>query len=229
VAGPEDNVLLGVAIAGPDDVWAVGRTQSGPENLPLVQRWDGWRWSIVPIPVIGISSTLKDVVVLAPDDVWAVGWSVADGGTFHPLAMHWDGGAWSTDPVPGEGLLSGIARTSDGGLLGVGWDPATSTTIAAVRDGDAWTRADPGVGGQLFGVATNDEGAIAVGHTVVDESRRRPLALRWDGASWDPITLPSVGELGDAVTAVTGGSQTWIVGTRWDAEGYEPLVLRETC
>ena len=229
VAGAEDNILLGVAIAGANDVWAVGRTQEGSENLPLVQRWDGQRWSLVPVPAVEISSTLKDVVALAPDDVWAVGWSVADGGTFHPLVMHWDGSVWNTAPVPGEGLLSGVTRTDDGGLLAVGWDPASSTTVAAIRDGDGWSRIDPGVDGQLFGVAMGDQGAVAVGHQLVDDGRRRPLALRWDAGSWNPITLPSVGELGDAITAVTGGSDTWIVGTRWDAEGYGPLVLHETC
>ncbi|HJQ73283.1 MAG TPA: hypothetical protein VJ814_00235 [Gaiellaceae bacterium] len=56
-----------------DDVWAVGTDASGTGTQPLVERWDGSAWSVVPTPPTSTDDSLASVAVLSPSDVWAVG------------------------------------------------------------------------------------------------------------------------------------------------------------
>ncbi len=46
---PGIDDLYAVSAAGPDDVWAVGTQQApGLQFKPLIEHWDGTRWSVVP-------------------------------------------------------------------------------------------------------------------------------------------------------------------------------------
>src|SRR6476620_1083609 len=44
------DALYDVAAASADDVWAVGNESSGGTFHPLIQHWNGTKWSIVPGP-----------------------------------------------------------------------------------------------------------------------------------------------------------------------------------
>jgi hypothetical protein len=69
------RLLTGVAVAAPNDVWAVGwKTEietPGVPRLPLVQRWDGSRWSDVVDGIPG--SGFNAVSALPSGELWAVG------------------------------------------------------------------------------------------------------------------------------------------------------------
>ena len=68
--------LHDVSASGPRTMWAVGWSVDDDKVFrPLVERWDGRRWSIVAVPHPDADALLSGVAVAGPDDVWAVGWS----------------------------------------------------------------------------------------------------------------------------------------------------------
>src|SRR5439155_368254 len=86
-----DGALSAVSADSPRDAWAVG-SGGGPSAIinPVIEHWDGSRWSVVPSPQVDPRySTLNDVLAISPNDVWAVGqeWD-------HSLIVHWDGVSW---------------------------------------------------------------------------------------------------------------------------------------
>ncbi len=100
--------LTGVTAIAPDDAWAVGNTVPFPKDLdedPLIEHWDGKRWSIVPAAATGATSTtLAAVAARGAKDVWAVG-STSTGaalgnGNVSSLVQRWDGTARSIVPSP---------------------------------------------------------------------------------------------------------------------------------
>src|SRR5205085_2738007 len=88
------GTLSAVAAISPTDVWAVGRSGS----RPLIEHWDGTRWSQVPD---GSSHGywLVGVAAVSPRDVWAVGMDDHS----HALVEHWDGTRWRLVPTPSPG------------------------------------------------------------------------------------------------------------------------------
>jgi hypothetical protein len=120
--GPNANFLFGVSAVASDDVWAVGlgASTSNEVGRPLIQHWDGARWSLVPNPNPGDGfAMLKGVVALAADDVWTVG--THDGST---LIEHWDGSTWTVVPSPNPGptydALLSVAGFSGGDVWAAG-------------------------------------------------------------------------------------------------------------
>ena len=111
-----ESRLLTVDALSPGEVWAVGTTMySSPADLVdrrgLALRWNGARWSEVPVPYPGIYSDLHAVAIAAPRDIWAVG------GPGLGL-LHWDGARWTGVPTA-WGTPSAVAiRSSDRVLVG---------------------------------------------------------------------------------------------------------------
>jgi hypothetical protein len=109
------NYLRGVAAVSANNVWAVGdsiKNQSDGVSVyaPLIERWNGSAWTIVPAPKIGKGgNSLAAVAARSANDVWAVGYydSIGSDGfqTRRTLVEHWNGTAWSivTSPNPGTG------------------------------------------------------------------------------------------------------------------------------
>ena len=109
--------LRDVSASGPASMWAVGWTVDNEKVFqPLVERWDGARWSIVQVPHPATDALLSGVAVAGPDDVWAVGWSW-HGEAATSLALHWDGKTWSRVSLPGAsgqtGQLATVAVAGD--------------------------------------------------------------------------------------------------------------------
>ncbi|HZD86451.1 MAG TPA: hypothetical protein VE088_00420 [Gaiellaceae bacterium] len=102
------SLLNDVTAGSASDVWAVGRyVRHG--NQPLVEHWDGTRWSVVSFPGSG---GLSGVTALSSDDAWAVG---------ETSVGHWDGSAWSAEGTPGSNdLLNELAAVSPSDIWAVG-------------------------------------------------------------------------------------------------------------
>jgi hypothetical protein len=119
--------LLDVASAGAKDVWAVGVHQTGHGTVPLVERWDGTSWSIVPAPAANASAPvsyqeLNGVAVVSGRDAWTVG-NYSEGPDTSALVEHWVGSSWTRVPLadPGRvGTLSGVAALSSNDIWAVG-------------------------------------------------------------------------------------------------------------
>ena len=103
-----DSVLTGVACAAPTDCFAVGYSHTTLGTRPLVQRWDGTSWSIIPSPnpPNSFDSELAGVTCAAPTRCTAVG--ISDHGT---LVQRWDGTSWSIRRSPNPTGSTGAALT----------------------------------------------------------------------------------------------------------------------
>jgi hypothetical protein len=201
------NELRGVDASGPNDVWAVGRTSSGFGESPLVLRFDGTEWLEVEVPE-EVDGSLNDVAAIAPNDVWAVG-SVGDPAASleRALVLHWDGLLWAVVDVQravggGKALLRDIDAVSGTDLWVVGY--RQNRPLILRFDGQAWSRSETEVRGQLTAIEGFTTGeAIAVGTPI----------QRFDGTTWtESATIRGDAELVDA--AGVSGTDVWAVGSR---------------
>lgn len=115
-------VLTAISAVSANDIWAAGLRNPAipfPNGVePLVEHWDGQRWSIVNSP--SLTGTVADLLALGPNDVWAVGtmgmgWDTAQQG--QGLVEHWDGEQWSLIDTPTPHPFTSLG--------GVASDPST--------------------------------------------------------------------------------------------------------
>ena len=141
--GKDNNVLLGVTASATGTPWAVGAStldiqtgdQAARSTQPLIERWDGTRWSTVASPSrLPDQGTLFGVARRSSSDVWAVGGETTGTGHDVTLVERWNGTKWSVVPSPNLGTL-------DNDLFGVAIHPTTGTVFA--------------VGSHLTGTSTN--------------------------------------------------------------------------
>lgn len=233
------HTLFGVVVAGPGDVWAVGRYFSGGIYQTLTLRLVGDVWTHVASPNVGGASvnSLQGVSATGPGDVWAVGYS-STGGVNSTLTMHWDGAAWSIVPSPHAGLsirFLGVTTlaASDAWAVGSMNTDSGLETVTMHWDGTAWSivpSPNIGINTELWGTngwTSNDVWAVG----IADDGgfNYRPVALHWDGISWQ-----DTGALYDpgapvayhlhSVVAI-GSNEAWIGGELGVTvvEHYAPL------
>ncbi len=75
---PYFDTLAGVVALSTTEAWAVGSNPIRPRNQqPLIERWDGAAWSIVPGPTGPMETNGLAAIDADPDgDLWAVGTSI---------------------------------------------------------------------------------------------------------------------------------------------------------
>jgi hypothetical protein len=236
--GMEDE-LMGVAIADDGTVWAVGKHQRGHDYQPLVERFDGHSWTIVPNPVVPGSAVLRDIARAHDGTMWAVGWSVRDGGDTSPLIERWDGSAWAVVKDSGPGLLSGIAVDTDGTATAVGWQttPVAVVPVAWSWNGSIWgPMSPPAPSGRLTSVIDDGDSVVAVGSSNDASGIPVPLLVRRTGSTWTSIApnahpaLPPPDPGGDVLAGVTGSTNAFLaVGTRDTPDAFGSLVVSGGC
>ncbi|WP_214412209.1 hypothetical protein [Sphaerisporangium fuscum] len=222
--------LLDVAATGGRDAWAVGYKAGAEdeEGMPALERWDGTRWSEVPVDdedvwhLVGVSAG-------GPDDVWAVGNGES------PFATHYDGTRWTgfhPYGVAEDYLLADVAATG-----GHAWLVGRNLTQGVITE---WT-------GQEFRNALRADGYF----TAVTAKRGHVWAVGTDapasegGASGTPMIWHGTAVSGPLIRSwqrgrtpqIPGGvlrrvwmitpSDVWAVGAvSARADGSEtPLVL----
>jgi hypothetical protein len=189
----DDNELVSVtAIPGTGQAMAVGYHQWDYAK-PLVETWDGKRWSVQAAPKAGRhGGYLNDVSAASGQDIWTVGFSIDVYGAYHGLTARWDGAAWgSVPPAPpgGDGydpMLNGVTTlsTDDAWLVGTYYNGNSALLTLAERwDGSAWrivSSQDPGGSGAFAANVFNDVAAIsatdarAVGYWHLDYNYSDP-------------------------------------------------------
>jgi len=109
-----------VAYAAADDVWVTGSYLNRKGVFaPVVERYDGYGWSVVPAPSLGtLGTSLQDVAITTTGRALAVGNYQRSDGTSRPFSMRWAGGGWT------------VIRAAEGG---------PSTSFGSVTAGPAGT------------------------------------------------------------------------------------------
>ncbi|MEU5878773.1 hypothetical protein [Spirillospora sp. NPDC047279] len=181
---------------GPNNVWAFsGGDQTGRS---YAIRWNGKRWIISRSWPSG--KYVSDAAVLSPRDVWVFGSSGIGAGIG---TWHYDGTAWSPvdTPIGGLGRASAVAADD---IWAVG-GRQTGYDLLARWDGTTWSAVEiPGLpqGDEHF-VAFHDVHAasskdvwIAGSESTYSEEggySQTPLALHFDGTTWERLQVPDVG------------------------------------
>jgi hypothetical protein len=215
-----DDTLVGVSARSSSDVWAVGASNHTVDPnvsfmTPLVEHWDGARWSVVHVPTPGLDpsntgavatvvaglhsghfadygeASFSAVHAIAADDVWAVGVikrHKGDGDApTQTFTEHWDGTTWRVVNAPDVHV----------GQLQHGADDSLNA-VTATRSDDVW----------------------AVGAA----SPQGTLTLHWDGTTWAVIPSAHAGTfsyLSDV--AAISATNVWAVGNaieHWDGRRW---------
>lgn len=237
--GVFDNRPLAVAVRARADAWLVGtRLDAGGFGHALIQHWDGRRWSVVPMPVVGREDTaLTGVVALARDDVWAVGRRVRPDRPMHALVEHWNGHAWSVVPSPtvgsGDNALSSVTASEDGTVWAAGFfidsHGFQQPLVLRLSGGQLRVVPQPRVPGSsnpLFGVAVGGRSVWTVGQRQGFTGPGRTLVIR--AAPYATIVRspnPGVDRNALAAVAAVSARNVWAVGTRLDGSRLRTLAV----
>jgi len=164
-----------------------------------------------------------------------VGRLQAEADVFHSFIMHWDGVAWSNIPVPSFGGDGGLLWSVDAIAPDDAWAVGSrgSRTVALHWDGSSWsfTRiVHPSSVSAFFDVAATGAGDVwAVGSSLTDAERVRPLAERWNGSTWERIGAQSATASDDGLAGVDAmGRHRWAVGFGRE-RGTEVAVIERSC
>jgi hypothetical protein len=239
--------LFAVTVLGADNAWAVGGFQSfgrTPGESPLIEHWDGRKWTAVAVPRLAHGASASQVLIAvagsSPDDVWALGHSSSNGATYLNRLLRWDGRSWSLVPSPqshaadGVSLLmavavdrAGRAWAVGGRLHGIGEASTFSGALAETWNGSSWRSARaPGGALPLTAVAATGRTLWAIRRPFLSASPESYLVggsglmsvVRSTNAGW-VTTLSAEGGLNDI--AVVDNRSAWVVGARRG----RPLVL----
>jgi hypothetical protein len=182
---------------------AVGNLSNGGSQVPHAEHWNGSGWAVQKIPgpagvdnafLIGLSCASKTSCV-------AVGFSTKSG-KMHSLGERWNGKTWQITATPNPAgqktvELNSVSCASASFCLATG--TFNGGTFAATWNGKSWkqTSSVPNAKGairaSLNGVSClTSKDCFAVG-TSVTKHKTVPLAERWDGKKWSPLTVPAPG------------------------------------
>jgi hypothetical protein len=129
----ESSSLNAVTCISAARCWAVGDYARGSTDFDQALRWNGRRWSRIPVPGRGnnlgdADTALNDVTCVTPASCWAVGELGRRDGSEHNQVVHWNGRAWSPVSVPDPGAtttttlneLSGVSCAAPASCWAVG-------------------------------------------------------------------------------------------------------------
>jgi len=238
---PGRNFLMGADASDAGHVWAVGQLISRDQihTFARVLRYDGTAWRQAPLSGFPGNDALTDVKAVSANEAWAAGTTRGALGRSNTLVARWNGSTWAPEPTPngnpsGYNSLSGVAAAG-GTVWAVGSSIDSSTfnhrSLILQRTNGAWrlstvprVRANEFVEGVDAITATD---AWAVGWSSNDlSSPGVPMALRWNGSGWRPVSVPSsASTVLNAVDAVTA-NDVWAVGnTLVDGYNQQPFVV----
>jgi hypothetical protein len=203
-AGATSSLLFDVSCASPRSCTAVGSfiKQSG-SAVPLVERWNGTRWSIQSTPNPsrangGRVSYLGGVSCASATTCTAVGHSGNSSGTSGgTLTEGWNGAGWTIQRTPHPpdataSFLSAVSCVSPRSCTAVGFTNRASggKTLAERWNGAGWAiqrTPTPAAAAnvQLVGIScASARTCTAVGYFTVVTGIDVMLAERWNGTGW---------------------------------------------
>ncbi len=176
---------------------AVGKVTLNATDTMLAERWNGHKWSVLPLahPPGATNTFLTGVSCSSARACTAVGSEYVPSTGASTVAERWNGRRWTVQATPSPGS-EGVP------FAAVSCGSATSCTAVGYYD------------------------FSTVGFTPDD------LAEHWNGSRWAIQSLPPVGDLGGALSAVSCRSGVactaagYYDGTSDEGPGSAPLAMR---
>ena len=215
----------GRIVRGAGDVWVVGYRLSGARYLPIVEHFDGSRWSAVDGPSDPRLSLLSTgLAVDSAGQVIISGMSRTAGGGFVATIVRQTASGWAIVQSPGAARAPSIVRAVAWGRVGaiaVGWGGPSALGVGTCRPWSSLpTGAEVGLPGipaptASIPVISPDRAPVAAGSDTV-------VASSGAGVTFGGIHYRDVArEVGLAGTTITYGA------TRLDlnADGWPDLLI----
>jgi hypothetical protein len=217
---PKSTNMDAITCLAANSCEAVGNFSTGVKEVPQAEHWNGAGWTLqhTQTPAGIDNAFLLAVSCASKTSCVAVGFSTK-AGKIRSLGEHWNGKTWQVTPTPNPAgkqtiQLDSVSCPSASFCLATG--TFGNGTFAATWNGKSWgpTGAVPnakgGLRASLNGVSCpTSKDCMAVG-TSTTKSKTVPLAERWDGKKWSPLTVPQPGGAQDSilqgVSCPTGGA-----------------------
>lgn len=253
------NGLALVPGTSPVRLWAVGL--STLTNRQLIEAWSGSRWTVTPTPNLAGQSRLNSVTALSDSNAWAVGLSRSGALVEHwngrawnrvpaPPALStvvlngvgavaandvWAVGACSTDiDCRTSGTRPRVVASRGRSKARRANPPTLDHMVIEHWNGAKWTLIDtPGGVGDLNAIAIRSKNDIwAVGaYSNQYSNSYRPIAERWNGASWHEVRPASSASSHTFQTlqgVTAGATNVWATGYHASARGNMATIERWT-
>jgi hypothetical protein len=228
--------LATIAAVAPNDAWVVGGFEASRIGAhafiaPVIEHWDGVRWSNVTSPTISTHRGFADVAAIPGGPAWVVGQAELSNGAGPTVIEQWRGGQWEAVASPSPGTpsngLNNVAAIackyvwavgdSAGGTLTEHWD-GTSWSVFPSANGNGSDNVLNGVAGTF----SND--VWTVGYAA--GSYGQGLIQHWDGSRWSamPGSSTSIGPLYGVATRTS--RDAWAVGREiqhWDGSNWKEI------
>jgi hypothetical protein len=225
------------------DAWLAGQVGIGAHR-PVIQHWDGVRWSNVatpPVPTSMNGSTLRGLGAVSAGDVWAVGERDGSAETERGcLIEHWDGNRWSlvACPVPANtasAWLNAVTVLGPTDIWAVGGWTARQTgaekvdTHALIEhwNGTEWQvmpAPDRTIAPSAVAARSGSDIVVAIPDEQVNFVHR-------DDSGWHPLALTPLVAAGQtpiiAALATAADGRIWAVGGATDAGQTTQAPIRE--
>jgi hypothetical protein len=199
------NELTGVSCVSASFCTAVGSyfpNLFNDQAKTLIESWNGTKWSIVPSPVEGMTSSLASVSCVSASSCIAAGSFVASTGGEEPgtLVESWNGSTWSATPgtLNSVSILSGVSCVSATSCIAVG-NTGEEHTLVESWNGSTWSTVSSPNGGSGPGInelnsvsCASATSCTAVGEWASFSNERavNTLVESWDGTTWSVVTSP---------------------------------------
>lgn len=168
------DLLTGISCISRTDCWSVGVENAGTAHtLPLVERWNGARWSLVTSPAVP-TPQLVSVDCPSASSCWIVGMADTAAGVGRPLVEHWNGRAVALGPEPAHG----------GQLLSISCYSPTSCVAAGAGDNGGFLISLSGGAWHSGLLVANVVFAATACPSVSNCFAAGGLTAHWNGRAW---------------------------------------------
>jgi len=212
------------------DVWAVG---SWMGDDPLVEHWDGHRWSLVTVPSFGgTENILTGIDGTSSTDLWLVG-QRQYAAEMHGVVLHGGTQGFQIVSPPDVAVLHDVAMLGGQPLVDgwrIGSDGFAAPVIAA-RAGETWREepipAEQGRNVFLTGIAVGTGGAAwAVGWSDDSPNGDTPVTYQRGAGGWTAVAVPDQGGSARLVSVAADQRGTVAVGSVSAGGSSRAIALR---
>jgi hypothetical protein len=229
--------MSGIDVLGADDAWADGEVVYDDSLTPLIEHWNGARWSRVALPRrvmrrFDDTNLVNAIGASSPENLWVF--------TINDRYLRRSGTRWSTGRLPAraQGTIESatVFSPSDAWVFGGKASGSISnlkfSPFAARFDGKGWQPVPvPGKGdvSAVSAVSANDMFAVTGLLSAYLGRAATPAVLHWNGGRWSPMPVQPRLSRADTLTTVVPESATsvWVGGTSHTSRGRaKELVLR---